>query len=401
MRAKYLDIAYASRFTFGFVDVIIPAMRDRYRDWLRLVLIPGISSQKLVRLLAKFRSPDRILAASESQLIDALGEPKIAYRIVAYRDSVDVETELAQIERFGVSLISLEDDLYPTRLAATYGPPVLLYVRGTFLPRDADSVSIVGMRRASHYGRMTAERLAEELAAQGITVVSGMAAGIDSAAHRGALNVGGRTIAVLGCGVDVVYPQANRELAEKIVNSGCLISEFPMGTKPLKGNFPQRNRIISGMTLGTVVVEGTRASGSLITARRAMEQGRDVFAVPSRALSDGSQGPHALIRDGAKLTETARDILEEIEVHLAYQQTEEVNQTDKPDKTTRETEPASTVQPDTTEKKILAVLPRDPLSIDELAGRSNMSQAALLSALTMLEIKGLVRQLPGKLFVRL
>lgn len=377
-------------------------MRDKHRDWLRLVLIPGIGPHRFLRLLAKFRLPDRVLTATESQLADALGDRQIARRIVTYRDTVDVDGEIRLIEKFGVTLVSLDDDLYPSRLAETYGPPILIYVRGTFMSRDADSVSIVGTRRASHYGQLTAERIGEELASKGITVVSGMATGIDTAAHRGALNAGGRTIAVLGSGVDILYPAANEKLRDQIVRNGCVISEYPMGTKPMKGNFPQRNRLISGMTLGTVVVEGGRRSGALITARRAMEQGREVFAVPSRALSDGGAGPHSLIRDGAKLTETAQDILEEIDVHFVHQPEEgAVLQTDeRQTHVPEEDQPAVPVDAGTDESRVLAALVRDPLSVDELAEKCGLALAELLSTLTMLEIKGLARQLPGKLFVR-
>jgi len=371
-------------------------MQNMHRDWLRLILIPGIAPHKILRLLARFRSPDRVLAASESELADAVGEPDIAHRIAAYRDSVDVDGELAQIEKYGVTLITLDDDIYPAQLAETYGPPIILYVRGTFLPEDANRVGIVGTRRASHYGRMVAERLAGELAVHGITVVSGLAAGVDSAAHRGALAAGGRTISVLGCGVDVVYPAANRELMEQVIEHGCVMSEFPMGTKPYKSNFPQRNRIISGMTLGTVVVEGNRTSGALITARRAMEQGREVFAVPGRALTEGSQGPHSLIRDGAKLTETAQDILEEIEVHMVPVATEptDTEDLDEPlesgEKESR-SEPAISPQ----EQLVLKTLATEPVAVDDLASLCNVALPELLSALTLLEIKGL------KLFVRL
>jgi len=386
-------------FTLYGGDGIIADMQNGYRDWLRLVLIPGIGPHRILRLLAKFRSPDRVLTAGESELTAALGEPLIAHRIAAYRDSVDVDGELGRIDKYGVTLISLDDDLYPTRLAETYGPPVLFYVRGTLLPRDTDSVSVVGTRRASHYGRVTAERLAEELAARGITVVSGLAAGIDSAAHRGALRAGGRTIAVLGCGVDVVYPTANEKLMAEIIERGCVISEFPMGTTPYKQNFPQRNRIISGMTLGTVVVEGGRTSGALITARRALEQGREVFAVPGRALDEGSQGPHSLIRDGAKLTETVQDILEEIEVYLSAPAAEPAPAENPVPADDLETRP---VPADSSgEKRVLAALTQDPVNVDELAARCELALPELLGALTLLEIKGLARQLPGKLFVRI
>jgi DNA processing protein len=271
----------------------------------------------------------------------------------------------------------------------------LLYVRGELLERDKNSAAIVGTRRASMYGKEVAERLAGELAQRGVTVVSGMAEGIDSAAHRGALKAGGRTIAVLGGGVDVVYPSGNRRLMEQIISGGCVISEFPMGCPARGGNFPRRNRIISGLTLGTVVVEGDNRSGALITARYASEQGREVFAVPGNVNSFRTNGPHSLIKDGAKLTETANDIVEEIEGHLEIEREAVIEAA---------AEPAPSIRPDIklsdAEGRILGALSEEPLHIDRIADSCAVSAADTMSALTILELKGLARQLPGKVFVR-
>ena len=364
------------------------------RDWIALNLIPGVGPRSFLRLLSEFRSPDRILAARERELAQVLGPKReIAQRIANYRDVVDIETEMELIEQHDVTVVTLEDPRYPLRLAEIYEPPILLYIRTALLERDKNSVAMVGTRRASMYGKEVAERLAGELALRGITVVSGMAEGVDSAAHRGALNAGGRTIAVLGGGVDVVYPVGNKKLMEEIISNGCVISEFPMGCPARGGNFPRRNRIISGLTLGTVVVEGDSHSGALITARYAAEQGREVFAVPGNVNSRRTDGPHSLIKDGAKLTETANDIIEEIEKHLDLElEVEPAEATALPE--------SANVALSGVERKILDSLTDEPVHIDGIAGRCAVSAADTMSALTMLELKGLARQLPGKVFVR-
>jgi DNA processing protein len=366
------------------------------RDWIALNLIPGVGPRSFLKLLSKFRSPDRILSAKESELAEVLGQNReIAQRIANYRDVVDIEKEMKLAEQYSATVITLEDPRYPVRLAEIYEPPILLYIRTELLERDKNSVAIVGTRRASMYGKEVAERLAGELAQRGITVVSGMAEGIDSAAHRGALKAGGRTLAVFGGGVDVVYPARNRRLMEQIMSSGCVISEFPMGCPTRGGNFPRRNRIISGLTLGTVVVEGDSHSGALITARYAAEQGREVFAVPGNVNSFRTDGPHSLIKDGAKLTETANDIIEEIEGHLEIEPEVEMAAAVEPSQHER-----PDLQLSEAETKILGTLSEEPLHIDGIADSCAVSAADTMSALTMLELKGLARQLPGKVFVR-
>ena len=286
------------------------------RDWLRLALVPGVGTAHFIRLLARFRTPSHVFEAPRGMVADLVGA-KLADRIRQYADTNEAAGQEAAMEEWGASLITLENPRYPLRLAEIYDPPLLLFVRGS-LPADQEPyVALVGTRRASPYGIRLADRLARELAARGITVVSGMAMGIDAAAHRGALEAGGRTVAVLGCGVDVVYPPQNAQLMEDIAARGAVLSQFPMGMQPSKGHFPYRNRIISGMSLGTVVVEAPLTSGALITARQAAEQGREVFAVPGQAGTQNAEGPHALIREGAKLVERVEDILVELELPAA------------------------------------------------------------------------------------
>ena len=283
------------------------------REWLTLVMAPGVGSTHFIRLLARFHSPGNVLQASEGALRDVVG-PGLAQRIVQYGEEADVAGQERLMNEYDARLITLEDPAYPLRLAEIYDPPLALFVRGASPQANEPSVAVVGTRRATPYGIRTAEQFGRELAARGLTVVSGMANGIDSAAHRGAIEAGGRTIAVFGNGVDVVYPAQNADLMQQIIGHGCVVSQFFMGAKPAKGHFPYRNRIISGMTLGTLVVEAPPKSGALITARQAAEQGREVFAVPGQLGVRNSQGPHALIRQGAKLVETVDDILVELEV---------------------------------------------------------------------------------------
>jgi DNA processing protein len=364
------------------------------RDWITLNLIPGVGPRSFLKLLSHFRSPEKILSAKEGELAEILGQNReTAQRIVNYRDVVDIEKEMNLIEQYDVTVITLEDDRYPLRLAEIYEPPILLYVRTALLEKDKNSVAIVGTRRASTYGKEVAERLAGELAQRGVTVVSGMAEGIDTAAHKGAIKAGGRTIAVLGCGVDVVYPAANKRLMQDIISHGCAISEFPMSCPARAGNFPRRNRIMSGLTLGTVVVEGDSHSGALITARCAAEQGREIFAVPGNVNWHRTDGPHALIKDGAKLTETANDIIEEIERHLEVEPHVEKAEPLLP--------PArADVSLSDIEKLVLGSLSEEPVHIDGIADRCAVSAAETMSALTLLELKGLATQLPGKVFVK-
>ncbi|HEX73138.1 MAG TPA: DNA-protecting protein DprA [Candidatus Hydrogenedentes bacterium] len=393
-------------------------LTDEQREWLALTLTPGVGTTLFVRLLARFGAPGSVLRASEAALVEVVGE-RLAQRIRNYKQAVDVESQEQALAKYQVRFVSLDDSLYPTRLAEIYDPPLALFIRGELYESDQHCVAVVGTRKATAYGLRMAERLGGELAARGIAVVSGMAQGIDAAAHRGALEAGGRTIAVLGSGVDIVFPAEHTDLMQQIIKQGCVLSPFPMGMKPLKGNFPQRNRIISGISLGTVVVEAPPGSGSLITARHAAEQGREVYAVPGQVGQRNSMGPHSLIREGAKLVETVEDILVELEVPASARQpmrSVQPEQTQVPEPapqpiaaptaaTRVEAAPAVQSKPPApmppispTEKDVLSVLSPDGSFVDEIAMACRISVSEALSSLTMLELKGLVRQFSGKRF---
>jgi len=328
--------------------------------------------------------------------------------------------------KYEAALITMEDPAYPPRLAEIYDPPLVLFCRGQLENADQYCVALVGTRKASPYGVRMAEALGRELAARGITVVSGLAHGIDAAAHRGAIEGGGRTIAVLGCGVDVAYPVENADLMHRVTRHGCVLSQFPMGTQPSRGLFPYRNRIISGLCMGTCIIEAPIQSGALITARQAAEQGREVFAVPGQVGHENSRGPHALIREGAKLVETVDDILAELEVPAEMRM--QPARAPQPATPPRNAGPSPQLQPrprdasavttapkgetprskpqppahkpnlTSAEKAVLEVLSQDGSFVDEIAMASRLSVAEALSSLTLLELKGLVRQFSGKRF---
>lgn len=376
------------------------SLTESQREWLRLSLVPGVGTTLFIRLLARFGAPREVLRASSGALAEVVGE-RLADRIRHYKDLADLDAQEAAIEKYEVRFITMEDPAYPARLAEIYDPPLSLFVRGDLHESDQCCVAMVGTREATAYGLRMAERLAGELAVRGVTVTSGMALGVDAAAHRGALSAGGRTIAVLGCGVDVVFPAENAALMQEIIGRGCVMSPFPMGMKALKGNFPQRNRIISGLSLGTVVVEAPPGSGSLITARRAAEQGREVFAVPGQVGNRNSLGPHSLLREGAKLVETVEDILMELDVPATVRQSAKPNTPETstgPAPARPSAQPAPAVAVSEVEKDVLAVLSSEGSFVDEIAMACRISVSEALSSLTMLELKGLVRQLSGKRF---
>lgn len=400
-------------------------LTDEQREWLALALVPGVGTAYFIRLLARFRTPRRVLKASPRELEEVVG-PSLARRIREYGDAADVAGQERRMAACGASLLTLEDAGYPPRLAEIYDPPLLLFVRGELRDEDETAVAVVGTRQASPYGVRMAEKFGRELASRGVTVVSGMAGGIDAAAHRGAIEAGGRTIAVLGNGVDVVYPSENAGLMDEIIRHGCVLSQFPMGVQPSKGHFPFRNRIISGLSLGTLVVEAPLRSGALITARQAAEQGREVFAVPGPVGSRGSEGPHALIREGARLVERVEDILLELELpeeavegssREARPEPISVPSTPAPAAATRPVRPVRTSRSETmvrtpapppppapepaaspTERKVLAALSPEGSHIDQIAAACRVSVSEALSTLTLLELKGLVRQFSGKRF---
>ena len=361
---------------------------ERYRYWLALKQIEGVGNVLYKRLLDAFKNPEAVFDADERALagVEGLSE-EVAGAIVSFSGFGEIDLEFEKIERAGASLLSIGDADYPPLLAAIYDPPPLLYWKGTWGGQDPYPVAVVGARRTSHYGKTVTERLGRDLAERGITVVSGFARGIDSFAHRAALSAGGRTIAVLGSGLDVVYPRESRPLFDDIVEQGAIFSEFPMGTPPEPRHFPQRNRIISGLSLGCVVVEAALESGSLITARSALEQGREVFAVPGSIFSETSAGTHQLIRTGAKLVEKVDDILEELLPQLQ-----------------RRLPPPERNPPadlDEEEKKLYPVLSLEPKHIDQVIHESALGAPLVSKLLLSLELKGRARQLGGQFYVRI
>lgn len=365
------------------------------KNWLALKAIPGISDNLYKRLIEKFGSPEEVLKAEEKALARV---PEIKRdvvrtirekRVPASSADRDVAKELELIKRHKIDIITLNDVSYPPSLKAIYDPPPLLYVKGKIKRKDKNAIAIVGSRRATTYGRLTAQRLSAQLAAQGITIISGMARGIDSEAHKGALAVGGRTIAALGCGIDVVYPPENRALEERIASSGAVITEFPFGTRPFAGNFPKRNRIISGLSLGVIIVEAAQRSGALITARLALEQGREVFAVPGSTTSPYSKGTHNLIKEGAKLVEDIDDILEELRplIEIAKEKGKESQDSLRPLLSKEE-------------EIIYNLVTQEPKHIDLLIQESKLSAQKVTGILMNLQLKRLVKELFGKNFVR-
>jgi DNA processing protein len=305
--------------------------------------------------------------------------------IVAEREAISPDEEMQRLEKAGVKAYTWEDPEYPARLKEIDDKPPVLYVRGELSPADEVAVAVVGTRRATPYGRQAAEHFATDLAANGVTVVSGLARGIDAVAHRAAMAAGGRTLAVLACGLDIVYPPEHAKLAREIIEHGALVSDYPLGMQPRSEFFPRRNRILSAVSLGVLVVEGGEGSGALITARYALDQNREVFAVPGSIYSPGHRGANKLIRDGeAKLVSSTEDILEELNLTIVTQQIE-----------LREVTPA-----DPTEARLLDVLGNQPSHIDDVQHATGLPIAAVSSALAVLELKGMVRQVGPMSFVR-
>jgi len=356
--------------------------------------------KKLEALLNVFQSTSGILKAKKSELLATGGVNENLAEKIVNLDKEKLSKELRLMEEAGISAISIFDDEYPNNLKNIYSPPIILYVKGEIKPEDADAVAIVGTRRPSYYGMSTCEKLASQLASKGITVISGLARGIDTMAHKGAIREG-RTIAVLGSGLNYMYPPENKKLAGEICQRGAVISEFPMNMFPNKLNFPRRNRVISGLSLGVVVVEAAGKSGSLITANFALEQNRDIFAVPGQAASRTSAGSNSLIKQGAKLVENADDIISEIENNLRYAnvtvQKERANSVKQKNDKPKIADDAMILNED--EKKIKKFLSYEPTYIDELAKKSDMDVTKTGSLLLSLELKKFIKELPGKNFV--
>ncbi len=362
--------------------------------WLTLKRIPDLGNRSLLRLVQVLGSPTAVLDA-DLKTLERIPGLRFKARYVLSKGSrpAPPEEEWRSLQSLGIRLISILDPAYPANLKEIPDPPAVMFCLGELEPRDLVAIAVVGSRAASPAGMCFTERLCSDLASSGVTVVSGFAVGIDAAAHRGALRGGGRTLAVLGCGIDVPYPRPHAELRKRVVERGALLSEFVLGTPPAPAHFPQRNRIISGLSLGVVVVEAAHRSGSLITARFALEQGREVFAVPGMARHFRSVGPHGLLKQGAKLVENAEDILEEIRPVL---------RTAPDHRAACPTAPAgvgSTSELSPEETGIVRVLGSSPIHIDEIARLTALSASRLSALLVGLELRGVVRQLVGKYFV--
>jgi len=356
-------------------------------SWVALNLALAPNSLVVRNLLERFASPVEILAAPSEALAEVPGvTARLLRRLKDPKLEAAAAAEMEQAERQSIRILLRDDPGFPGILTQLPDPPLLLYMRGDLREGDDPAVAVVGSRRATLYGLEMARRLSSEIAAAGVTVVSGLARGIDQAAHGGALDAGGRTLAFLGSGIDRIYPRECIALAERISCNGAILSEFPLGTAPLAGNFPVRNRLISGVARGTLVVEAAARSGSLITARMALEQGREVFAVPGNATTENALGPNLLIQQGAKLVMRGRDALEEIPGAPLPPEVEEAA-----------AETAGTEE----EESILRCLSLvDPVTLDELAERTGMEAGPLQAALLQLEVEDRVRQLPGCRFTR-
>jgi DNA processing protein len=374
--------------------------------WLALKMVPGLGARTAQKLLERFRTPQRILRASRSELEAAGVAGSVAQSVASGCSFEDAVLQQEKMRQAGAELVALTDPRYPERLREIFDPPVTLFVRGRVELLQTLMLGVVGTRRPTPYGLAVGERLAGDLAQAGLTIISGMARGIDTSAHRGALAAGGLTVAVLGCGVDVVYPSENKKLASDITEKGLLVSEFPMGAPAYPQNFPIRNRIISGASLGVLVVEGAEYSGSSITARLALEQGRDVYAVPGSILSKMSWGPNLLIKQGAKLIQDWNDVVLELPPDARRALADGAQR--RLFGTGEETSGAETASPKQgipdhpVARQVLGLLSVEtPTHIDDLMAQAeDVSSSEVIAALFELEMAGAIRQLPGKNFVR-
>ena len=365
-------------------------MHEHY-PWLALAHIFPNKAALCRSLIEKFSSPEKVFTSSFEDLcsVDSV-TPAMAWEIKSFRHpSADVEDDIKRVNDAGIKLIHFNHPDYPERLKYIHDPPLYFYMNGSMTPEDNNALAIVGTRRPTPYGRKVTEMLSAELSSAGFTIVSGMARGIDSTAHRTALKTGGRSIAVLGCGADIAYPRENKDLMHELTQNGAVISEFPIGTWPDKKNFPQRNRIISGISVGVIVVEAAEKSGSLITARFAMEHGREIFAVPGNINSPLSKGTNNLIQQGAKAVTNVNDILEEFEQLLTLRPKHGIN--------------SMPVEPDSMsdeEKNIYKRLTLEPKHIDQVITECGIETRRVIQLLLNLELNGLIEQLPGSCYVR-
>jgi DNA processing protein len=367
---------------------------EKLKYWLALKSIMGIGNALFSALVDNWGTPEAVFSASASKLQTLPGiTRKIADAVIGFKSWDKILRELELVRKAGINIVTYQDELYPVKLLEIYDRPVFLYLQGK-LTSDDINIAVVGSRLASTYGKYTTERISRELAGLGLTVVSGLARGIDSAAHRGALAARGRTIAVLGSGLDIVYPPENKKLFATIIEQGAVISELPLGSPPVAFNFPARNRIISGMSYGVVVVEAGEKSGSLITAKLALEQGREVFAVPGSIDSAGARGTNKLIKQGAKLIENTDDILEEILPQLEKTKVFSASSVSRPEAI----KPPAKTELSKTDQEIVDIVSGGCLHIDEIITGTGLSPAEISSTLMALELKGLIQQHPGKYF---
>ncbi|MCH8814810.1 MAG: DNA-protecting protein DprA [Chloroflexi bacterium] len=358
---------------------------DDTKFWIAFSRIPGIGRVRFQALLDKFQGLEHAWAAGPTDLKSAGLEDHTVRAITESRPTIDPDSEVERLEEAGVVALRWDEPSYPARLKEIDDPPPVLYCKGELTDADEWALAVVGTRRATPYGRQVAEEMSHQLAANGITVVSGLARGIDAIAHKSALEADGRTIGVLACGLDIVYPPEHEKLAAQIAENGALLSDYPLGTEPRAEHFPRRNRIMSGMTLGTLVVEGGIKSGALITARFAIDQNREVFAVPGSIFSAQSRGTNTIIGRGeAKLVQKVEDILEELNLTMVPQQVE-----------MKELIPATD-----TEADILRHISKEPIHVDEVCRESGLPVSTVSSLLAMMELKGLVKQMAPMAYVR-
>lgn len=357
-------------------------MHKMRKFWLALSKSGGVSSGIVLKLISHFGSPDKLFQASFRELSEV---PEVDLfevgKLVNALRQINPDAEFNSLQGKDIRFITFDDDEYPENLRHISAPPLVLYLKGSMVPGDKLSIAIVGARKATAYGKMVAFSLARDLARHGVTVVSGLARGIDTSAHKGAIEGEGRTISVLGCGIDIVYPPENRLLKKKIEAQGATITEYPPGTPPLKHHFPMRNRIIAGMTLGTIVVEAGLKSGALITADSAMRSGREVFAVPGAVTSELSRGPHSLIKDGARLVEGIDDIVAELRLEPVRQKEKKI--------------PLSAE-----EEKIMQCVTTGAKPVSQIVEELEMGPEIVMAQLSLMELKGLIRKGPGNSYVK-
>jgi DNA processing protein len=350
---------------------------DERHYWLGFNLLSAMGMKRIEKLLTQFGSLQNAWHADEKSLKEAKLGDKIIEKLLVQRKNLNLNAEYDKLAKWDIHLVLFSDEDYPARLRTINDPPPMLYIRGKLLPQDGKALAVVGTRKCTRYGRDMSAQLSEELAKNGVTIISGLAEGIDTSAHEGALKGGGRTLAILGCGADQIYPAKNSLLAKHVIENGALVSEFSVGTPPMGENFPRRNRIISGLSLGVLVIEAPEKSGALITAGVAAEQGRDIFVIPGNITNNMASGTNKLLQDGAKLVTSAKDILDELNLEYANLQTRVRTQT---------------VVPSSDEEAlVLRFISTDPTHIDDIIRQTGLNSSEVMGLLTILELKGLAQ----------